>query len=242
MTTPRSAWVGGSEIHLEELRELFDDGGIAFDAGLAQRDGPVGRKQAGGESEHRARLGIQDGVGGAAGLVGAALVRAGGVGRVRADLDITDADAVAATLDALQPDPALIPSDPKQRGRALWYEEYADTKLIETVGPVFFENVVKKQIMKAEPDTDRVAKVVAEDVPPVFDYLEGEVPESGDGIVGGRFSIADIALGSALMNARHGGLEIDASRWPRLAAYAAAVHGNPHFKPIIEEELAQFAG
>lgn len=41
---------------------------------------------------------------GAAGLVGAALVRAGGVGRVRADLDITDADAVAATLDALQPD------------------------------------------------------------------------------------------------------------------------------------------
>jgi glutathione S-transferase len=158
------------------------------------------------------------------------------------DYLLPDSSCIIQYLEALQPEPALIPADPKQRGRALWYEEYADSKLADTVGPVFFENVVKKQIMKAEPDEARVAKVIAEAVPPVFDYLEGEVPETGDGIVGGRFSIADIALGSVLINARHGGLTVDASRWPRLAAYAAAVHGNPHFKPIIEEEIAQFAG
>ncbi len=158
------------------------------------------------------------------------------------DYLLPDSSCIIQYLEALQPEPALYPSDPKQRGRALWYEEYADTKLVETVGPVFFERVVKKQIMKAEPDEERAAKVIAEDVPPVFDYLEGEVPDSGDGIVGGRFSIADIALGSGLVNARHGGLTVDAARWPRLAAYAAAVHGNPYFKPIIEQETAQLGG
>lgn len=158
------------------------------------------------------------------------------------DYILPDSSCIIQYLEALQPEPALYPSDPKQRGRALWFEEYGDTKLVETVGPVFFERVVKKQIMKAEPDEERVAKVIAEDVPPVFDYLEGEVPESGEGIVGGRFSIADIALGSALVNARHAGLTVDAARWPRLAAYAAAVHGNPYFKPIIEQETAQLGG
>jgi glutathione S-transferase len=158
------------------------------------------------------------------------------------DYILPDSSCIIQYLEALQPEPSLLPSDPKQRGRALWYEEYADSKLADTVGPAFFENVVKKQIMKAEPDEERVAKVIAEDVPPVFDYLEGEVPESGDGIVGGRFSIADIALGSVLVNARHGGLTVDAARWPRLAAYAAAVHGNPYFKPIVEQETAQFGG
>ncbi|MCK6504947.1 NAD(P)-dependent oxidoreductase [Myxococcota bacterium] len=40
---------------------------------------------------------------GAGGLLGTALVRAGGLGLPRADLDITDADAVAAALDRLAP-------------------------------------------------------------------------------------------------------------------------------------------
>ncbi len=158
------------------------------------------------------------------------------------DYILPDSSCIIQYLEALQPEPPLYPSDPKQRGRALWYEEYGDTKLVETVGPVFFERVIKKQIMKAEPDEERAAKAIAEDVPPVFDYLEGEVPDSGDGIVGGRFSIADIALGSALVNARHAGLTVDAARSPRLAAYAAAVHGNPYFKPIVEQEIAQFGG
>jgi glutathione S-transferase len=94
--------------------------------------------------------------------------------------------------------------------------------------------------MKAEPDEARLAKVLAEDLPPVFDWLESQVPESGDAIVGGRFSIADIGIATQLVNGRHAGLDVDASRWPRLAAYCDTVLGNPYFKPIVEEETAQF--
>ena len=63
---------------------------------------------------------------------------------------------------------------------------------------------------------------------------------SSNKIVGGRFSIADLAIGSQLVNHRLAGYEVDARRWPKLAAYIDAVHGNPWFKPVIEAERAQF--
>lgn len=157
------------------------------------------------------------------------------------DFALPDSSCIIAYLEKRQPEPALYPSDPQQLGRALFYEEYADSKLADTVGPFFFERIVKAKIMKGEADEEKVAQTLAEAVPPVFDYLESQVPENGDGIVGGRFSVADIGLGSMFVTARHGGLTVDAARWPKLAAYVGAVHGNPLFKPIIEEEVAQFS-
>jgi len=156
------------------------------------------------------------------------------------DFTLPDSSCIIAYLEKLQPEPTLYPSDPRELGRALFLEEYGDSKLAETVGPFFFERIVRGKIMKAEPDEARLAKVLAEDLPPVFDWLESQVPESGDAIVGGRFSIADIGIATQLVNGRHAGLDVDAARWPRLAAYRDAVFGNPYFKPIVEEETAQF--
>ncbi|MBW2235665.1 MAG: glutathione S-transferase family protein [Deltaproteobacteria bacterium] len=156
------------------------------------------------------------------------------------DFTLPDSSCIIAYLEKLQPEPTLYPSDPRELGRALFLEEYGDSKLAETVGPFFFERIVRGKIMKAEPDEARLAKVLAEELPPVFDWLESQVPESGDAIVGGRFSIADIGIATQLVNGRHAGLDVDASRWPRLAAYRDAVFGNPYFKPIVEEETAQF--
>ncbi len=157
------------------------------------------------------------------------------------DLLLPDSSVILAYLERLQPEPALLPADPARAGRALWYEEYGDTKLVETLGPIFFERVIKPNFMNAPTDEERVATQIAEAIPPVLDYLEGEAPAGGDGIVGGRFSVADIGLGSPFVNARHGGFAVDAARWPRLAAYVEAVTSNPFFKPIVEEEVAQFA-
>jgi glutathione S-transferase len=155
------------------------------------------------------------------------------------EFTLPDSSCIIAYLEKRQPEPALYPSDPQQLGRALFLEEYGDSKLAETVGPFFFERIVKGKIMKAEPDEARLAKILAEDLPPVFDWLESQAPESGDAIVGGHFSVADIGIATQLVNARHAGLDVDAARWPRLAAYRDAVHGNPYFKPIVEEETAQ---
>jgi glutathione S-transferase len=153
---------------------------------------------------------------------------------------LPDSSCIIAYLERTTPTPALYPADARQFGRALWYEEYCDTRLTEVIGPVFFERVVKGALMKQEPDEARARKAIAEDQPPVFDYLEGEIAER-DFLAGARFSVADIACASPFVNLAHAGEAVDASRWPRLAAYLERIHARPSFKALIEEEKAAFS-
>ena len=157
------------------------------------------------------------------------------------DYVLPDSSCIAAYLERTQPEPALYPADAKEHGRALWYEEYADTKLAEVCGTVFFQRVVSAKILKTGCDEAAVENAVKELQPPVFDYLEGEVEEGGEGIVGGRFGIADISLASPVVNLQHAGFDIDAARWPKLSAYVERVLARPSYKTIVEEERASFS-
>jgi glutathione S-transferase len=58
----------------------------------------------------------------------------------------------------------------------------------------------------------------------------------GGGIVGGRFSIADIALFSPLASLPLAGEAIDAKRFPRVAGYFARLAERPAFGRILAEE------
>lgn len=153
---------------------------------------------------------------------------------------VPDSSVILSYLERTRPEPALYPTDPKELARALWFEEYSDSKLTEVCGTVFFQRFVRKNLFKQEPDEELVKKAIEQDMPPVFDYLESQLSNgSGDGpIVGSRFSIADLSLGSPFINARHGGYTLDAARWPKLAAYLEYVHGQPAYKDILAEELA----
>jgi len=57
-------------------------------------------------------------------------------------------------------------------------------------------------------------------------------------LVGNHFSIADIAVTSPFVNFKFAGEEVDAARWPKLAAYVARMHGRPAYKPIVEGDIA----
>jgi glutathione S-transferase len=155
------------------------------------------------------------------------------------DFALPDSSCIIAYLERKQPDPALYPSDPRQFGRALWYEEYADTRLVETLGTVFFNRVVKKMIGQ-EPDEAAIAASL-EAAPPVFDYLEAELADR-QVLAGSHFSVADIAVSSPFVNFAHAGESPDPSRWPRLVAYLERNHSRPSFKALIEEEKAALAG
>ncbi len=155
------------------------------------------------------------------------------------DFVLPDSSCILAYLERTHPNPPLYPSDAQQYARTLWYEEYSDTKLTETTGPVFFNRVVKKRIFKQEPDEEVIRQKLGE-VGPLFDYLEGELGDS-EYLVGNRFSVADIAVGSAFVNFMHAGEKPDAGRWPKLAAYVERVHSRPSFKALIEEDRRTFA-
>jgi glutathione S-transferase len=148
---------------------------------------------------------------------------------------LSDSSVICDYLEHKFPTPALYPSDPYQRARALWYEEYADSILAQTVGSgLFFERVVKR-IMKGQPDESVCQATLTQKLPPLFDYLEKEIGDK-QFFAGGAFSIADIAVATMIVNFEHAGEAIDAARWPRLAAFVKRVHERPSFKTCIDEE------
>lgn len=156
------------------------------------------------------------------------------------DVSLPDSSVICAYLEKKYPERPLYPSDPYEYGRTLWFEEYADSALVAVIGPkIFFEKIVNPMFFNRPTNEAVVEKAVTEELPPLLDYLEEEVGD-GEGIVGGRFTVADIAISSMFVNLRHAGYPLDAQRWPKLAAHVARVHARPTFAPLIEEERKLF--
>lgn len=153
---------------------------------------------------------------------------------------IPDSSVICDFLENTQGGPKLYPADPYLRARALWYEEYADGGLVPLLGPGIFRERVLSRLLGFECNEEVVRKTLADGLPPMLDYLEAEVGEN-EFLVGGAFSIADIAIASPFVNLAHAGEVVDPGRWPRLAAYLARIHARPSFAPIIAREEAFFA-
>ena len=153
------------------------------------------------------------------------------------EFTLPDSSCIIAYLEKTTPTPPLYPADARAYGKALFLEEYADTRLAEMLGPLFVQRIVNVKIMKGEPDQAAIEEAL-EHTPPVLDYLEGAVGDE-EYLAGGQLSVADIAVATQFVNWAHAGETVDATRWPRLAAYLERIHARPSFKAVIEEEQAQ---
>jgi glutathione S-transferase len=148
------------------------------------------------------------------------------------DVKLPDSSVICAYVERVQPKPALYPSDAAAYGRALFIEEYADTKLLEALGTVFFQRVIRPNFFKQEADEEAVAKALAEAIPPVFDWLESQAASGALG--GATLTIADIAVAAQLANFGLAGEKVDAARWPKLAAFAERTLARPSFAKLLE--------
>jgi glutathione S-transferase len=152
------------------------------------------------------------------------------------DFSISDSSAIIAYLDALKPEPELIPSEPKARARAIWYDEFADTIFAACGAKMFFNRVVAPRFLGREGDLATADKAECEELPPLLDYLERVLPESG-WLVDDRLTLADISVASPLVNLGHLGIDYRAGR-PKLAGFADRMLGRDSFKPWVERETA----
>jgi glutathione S-transferase len=150
------------------------------------------------------------------------------------DFTICDSSAIIHYMEALQPQPALIPAEAKARAKVIWYEEFADTIVVAAGGKMFFNRVVAPKFMGRPGDEEVAAKAEREELPPVMDYLESIAPEPGRFLVGDTITLADLAIASPFVNFRH--MDTDLSRWPRAMAYVNAILARPSFAPLIETE------
>jgi glutathione S-transferase len=148
------------------------------------------------------------------------------------DLVLRDSSVICTYLERVYPEHPLYPAETRDLMQALWLEEYADGTIFrEVIHGLFFQKVVRPNILKQETDGAAVAKILNDAVPRVFGYLERTI--DGAHLVAGRFGIADIATVSNLINFHYLGYRIDARRFPKLAAY----FGGSLRQPAIETAL-----
>jgi glutathione S-transferase len=141
---------------------------------------------------------------------------------------IPDSSAICAFLERNAPEPRLYPEGAYEHGRALWYEEYADSDMASDLGSGIFRPLLIPRFQGQESDVATARKTYQERVPRHFDYLEhalGGRPY----LVGSSLSIADIAVACAVSQLDLVVGPPDAKRWPALAAHYAAAIERPGF-------------
>lgn len=156
------------------------------------------------------------------------------------DFLISDSTAIVTYLEARHPDPNLIPEAPRARARTIWYDELADTLMMAAGSAIFGNRFVRPRVLKQAADHAAADAAERELLPPIFDYLERAIPDSGF-LIEDRITLADIAVASPIATLGCIGVRVDAARWPRTAAWADAIHARPSFADVLASDQALVA-
>ena len=146
------------------------------------------------------------------------------------DFNLADSSAIAHYLEAVYPEPPLVPKDAKLGAQVIWLEEFADSILALPAIALSFNLFVGPKILNIPTDEGAVEKA-KEALDPVFDYLESIVPESG-WLVGEDFTLADIAVASALRTMQYAWDQIPATT----GAWYERVQQRPSWQKVAEIE------
>ena len=131
----------------------------------------------------------------------------------------------------------MRPSDPIELGRALFLEEYGDSRLVENCGPVFFQRIINPRLLNEKTDDSVVNQCLEEGLPPLFAWLD-EQAAGKDYLVGSSLTVADLGVVCPLVNLGHAGEHVDTGKYPNLARYAAGIMERDSFRQCIEAEKA----
>ena len=157
------------------------------------------------------------------------------------DYTLPDSTAIVHYLEAEHPDPELIPSEPKLRGKTIWYEEFADTILVACGAKIFFNRIVAPRFMRRPGDLEAAEQAELNDLPPILDYLEKIVPTDDGYVVGDRLTLADIAIAGPFANFRHTQTKVCPEKYPRTVAYVDRILARPSLAQWVERETAMLA-
>jgi glutathione S-transferase len=154
------------------------------------------------------------------------------------DFHASDSTVICAYLDEAYPGHPLFPADPRERARARWLEEFADTRLGDLfIWGFFYQKVVRPLVWGEPTDEERVEKTLNEGIPAALDYLESELP--ADGFLFGEIGVGDISIATFFRNGAYAGFETDARRWPRTAAFVERTLGHACIADLLRFEDVQ---
>ena len=157
------------------------------------------------------------------------------------DYGLADSSAIVHYLEAKFPEPAMIPAEPRARGKTIWFEEFADTVLVSCGAKIFFNRIVAPRFLGRPGDLAAAEQAELNDLPPILDYVESIAPGDGEYLVGDALTLADIAVAGPFANFRHTETKVDPERYPRTVAYVDRILARPSFAHWVDRETAFLA-
>ena len=153
---------------------------------------------------------------------------------------LADSSVISFYLEKTYPEKPLYPTDTIELVRALWFEEYCDSGMVDPMSAIYFEKFFNPTYRGMPTNEALLKEAIEVKVPPLFSYLEGEL-KPGQWIVGKDFTIADIALTVGFLNLHMAGYQLDAGLYPKLAAYVERSYQRPSFQKINAVAMAFLA-
>jgi glutathione S-transferase len=154
------------------------------------------------------------------------------------DFSASDSSVICAYLDEAYPRHPLLPADPKERAKARWLEEYADTRLGDLfIWNLFYQKVVHPLVWGEPGDQARIDQALNDDIPAALNYLECELPP--DGFLFDDIGVADISIASFFRNGAYAGFTVDTARWPRTAGFVERTLAHPCIAQLLPFEDVQ---
>lgn len=155
---------------------------------------------------------------------------------VDGDFSLADSTAIATYFDALHPEPPITPGDARQRAKAIWFEEFADTIMVPAGGKVVFNRFVGPKVLSI-PGDETVAEQGLQELQPILAWFESVAPATG-WLTGDAFSIGDIAVASVFRTLGYVGLEPDPASHPGTAAWYERVKARSSWQAVAAREVA----
>jgi glutathione S-transferase len=154
------------------------------------------------------------------------------------DFSASDSSVICAYLDEAYPRHPLLPADPKERAKARWLEEYADTRLGDLfIWNLFYQKVVHPLVWGEPGDQARIDQALNDDIPAALDYLERELPV--DAFLFDDIGVADISIASFFRNGAYAGFTVDTARGPRTAGFVERTLAHPCIAQLLPFEDVQ---
>jgi len=146
----------------------------------------------------------------------------------------SDSTVIVAYLEKTSPQNSLYPENAELYAKALWLEEYTDTKLAEVVTGLYYQRIIGPRVFNVETDSTRVNELIQTLIPQELAYIESQLV-ANEWTFDNTFSIADLGIGINLVSLRHADYHIDESQLPKLSEF------NKRFMAldIVAQQIAQ---
>lgn len=157
------------------------------------------------------------------------------------DFTIADSTVICEYIEERYSDqPSLRGNGPEARARVRWLEKYADYEVAPLATFAIFQNRIVKPTAGKPCDEAAVQRALNDKLPIHLDYLESALGDA-QYFVADSLSMADLAIACQLINMRHAGEELDASRWPALSALLARLCARESFISVLPGEEKMLA-